>query len=78
MNETNWAYRGANSNVTDSDISALAKAKKRESELEKNGYRWIVINNRLKAFVECDENGEPTELGREQIRRQRELAGMAV
>ena len=78
MNETNWIRRGANSNVTDSDIAALAKAKKREAELVRNGFRWIVINKRLKVLVECDKDGKPTEFGQKQIRKQMELAGLIV
>ena len=54
----NWVHEEGN--VTDKDRLALERAKKMEHKLNKNGYRWIKINERLQTFVPCDENGKPT------------------
>ena len=54
----NWVHEEGN--VTDKDSLALERAKKMEHKLNKNGYRWIKINERLQTFVPCDENGKPT------------------
>ena len=63
--ENNWVY---NKNVVnDSDLRMLEKARKQEREKIKQGYRWILACKNLKVFVPCDENGEPTEKGKEMI-----------
>lgn len=62
MNDTNWAKRGAK-NVSDSDKKALAAAKKVERQRIKDGYKWYVINERLKVLVPCKKDGTPTEKG---------------
>ena len=62
---TNWVYdKGI---VTERDRAAAARAERQDARDIKRGYRWIRVNPRTKALVECDANGEPTELGRKQI-----------
>lgn len=61
----NWVHEKGN--VTDKDRLALERAKKMEHKLEKQGYRWIKINERLQTFVPCDENGKPTLEGERKI-----------
>lgn len=53
--------------VTEKDIKALEHAKKIEDRLEKHGYKWVKINERLKIFVPCDKNGNPTLEGQRRI-----------
>lgn len=53
--------------VTEKDIKALERAKKIEDSLEKHGYKWVKINERLKIFVPCDKNGNPTLEGQRRI-----------
>ena len=53
--------------VTEKDIKALERAKKIEDRLEKNGYKWVKINERLEIFVPCDNNGNPTLEGQRRI-----------
>lgn len=55
---TNWVHEEGV--VTEKDIKALERAKKIEARLEKHGYKWVKINERLKIFVPCDKNGNPT------------------
>ena len=63
--ENNWVY---NKNVVnDSDLRMLEKARKQEKEKSKQGYRWILACKNLKVFVPCDENGEPTDKGKQMI-----------
>ena len=63
--ENNWVY---NKNVVnDSDLRMLEKARKQEREKIKQGYRWILACKNLKVFVPCDENGEPTDKGKQMI-----------
>lgn len=62
---TNWVHeKGV---VTEKDLKALERAKRIEARLEKHGYRWIKINERLKIFVPCDKQGEPTLDGQRRI-----------
>ena len=62
----NWVHeRGS---VTENDILALERAKRIERKHAKLGYRWIKINERLQAFVPCDKDGNPTDVGKEKIR----------
>lgn len=53
--------------VTEKDIKALERAKKIEDRLEKHGYKWVKINERIKIFVPCDNNGNPTLEGQRRI-----------
>lgn len=63
--ENNWAYN--KSTVSESDLRLLEKARKQEKEKSKQGYRWILACKNLKVFVPCDENGEPTDKGKQMI-----------
>ena len=61
----NWVHeKGV---VTEKDIKALERAKRIEARLEKSGYKWVKINERLKIFVPCDKNGKPTLEGQRRI-----------
>ena len=62
---TNWVHEDGV--VTEKDIKALEHAKKIEARLEKHGYKWVKINERLKIFVPCDNNGNPTLEGQRRI-----------
>lgn len=62
---TNWVHEDGV--VTEKDIKALERAKKIEDRLEKHGYKWVKINERLKIFVPCDKNGNPTLDGQRRI-----------
>ena len=53
--------------VTEKAIKALERAKKIEARLEKHGYKWVKINDRLEIFVPCDKNGNPTLEGQRRI-----------
>ena len=53
--------------VTEKDIKALERPKKIEDRLEKHGYKWVKINERLEIFVPCDNNGNPTLEGQRRI-----------
>lgn len=62
---TNWLHdEGV---VTEKDIKALERAKKIEDRLEKHGYKWVKINDRIEIFVPCDNNGNPTLEGQRRI-----------
>lgn len=62
---TNWLHdEGV---VTEKDIKALERAKKIEARLEKHGYKWVKINDRIEIFVPCDNNGNPTLEGQRRI-----------
>ena len=62
---TNWVHEEGV--VTEKDIKALERAKKIEARLEKHGYKWVKINERLEIFVPCDKNGNPTLEGQRRI-----------
>ena len=62
---TNWVHDDGV--VTEKDINALERAKKIESRLEKHGYKWVKINERIEIFVPCDNNGNPTLEGQRRI-----------
>ena len=62
---TSWVHEEGV--VTEKDIKALERAKKIEDSLEKHGYKWVKINERLKIFVPCDKNGNPTLDGQRRI-----------
>ena len=62
---TSWVHE--NGVVTEKDIKALERAKKIEDSLEKHGYKWVKINERLKIFVPCDNNGNPTLEGQRRL-----------
>ena len=62
---TNWVHEEGV--VTEKDIKALERAKKIEARLEKHGYKWVKINERLEIFVPCDNNGNPTLDGQRRI-----------
>ena len=62
---TSWVHEEGV--VTEKDIKALERAKKIEDRLEKHGYKWVKINERLKIFVPCDKNGNPTLDGQRSI-----------
>ena len=62
---TNWVHEEGV--VTEKDIKALERAKKIEARLEKHGYKWVKINERLEIFVPCDNNGNPTLEGQRRI-----------
>lgn len=63
---TNWIFD--NKTVTEKDIHALEKVKKKEKKNQKAGYRWIRVANNSRLHVPCDKNGEPTEEGKRMIR----------
>ena len=62
---TNWVHEEGV--VTEKDIKALERAKKIEARLEKHGYKWVKINERIEIFVPCDNNGNPTLEGQRRI-----------
>lgn len=62
---TSWVHEDGV--VTEKDIKALEHAKKIETRLEKHGHKWVKINERLKIFVPCDNNGNPTLEGQRRI-----------
>ena len=62
---TSWVHEDGV--VTEKDIKALERAKKIEDRLEKHGYKWVKINERIKIFVPCDNNGNPTLEGQRRI-----------
>lgn len=70
----NWIYNNG-SNVTETDVRGLKHAKAVEKKQIKDGYRWVRINARTKVFVPF-RNGEPTEMGRKIIQKQKELLGI--
>jgi hypothetical protein len=76
MNETNWVSQSASPTVTESDRKGLEKAHRYEARLEKKGYRWYTINSRTKILVECDKDGNPTQRGKQQIKRAQENCGI--
>jgi len=53
--------------VRERDKNAAVRAEKLEAKKIKKGYRWVRIDARTKALVECDKNGQPTKLGLMQI-----------
>ena len=63
----NWSFEKAEAH--EREIRALERAKRQEEKLLKKGYCWIKINDRLKAFVPCDKNGNPTTEGMIKIKR---------
>ena len=74
-NIANWATELANKDKSAED-KALSKARKMEKDLAKMGWRWCKVNERLKIFVPCDKDGNPTPLGQEKIRKQKLLMGI--
>ena len=62
---TSWVHEDGV--VTEKDIKALERAKKMEARLEKHGYKWVKINERIEIFVPCDNNGNPTLEGQRRI-----------
>lgn len=62
---TSWVHEEGV--VTEKDIKALERAKKIEARLEKHGYKWVKINERIEIFVPCDNNGNPTLEGQRRI-----------
>ena len=62
---TSWVHEDGV--VTEKDIKALERAKKIEDSLEKHGYKWVKINERIEIFVPCDNNGNPTLEGQRRI-----------
>lgn len=68
---TNWVYEKGI--VTEKDRIALERAKKIENKEIKRGFRWFKINDRTKALVECDKDGNPTKQGQEIIDRYKSL-----
>ena len=62
---TSWVHEEGV--VTEKDIKALERAKKIEYSLEKHGYKWVKINERIEIFVPCDNNGNPTLEGQRRI-----------
>lgn len=73
MNETNWVSQSASPTVTESDRKGLEKAHRYEKVMLKNGYRWYTINSCTKILVECDKDGNPTKMGKQQIKRAQEI-----
>ena len=72
---SNWVSNN-NGTVTEADLKALARAKRIDARKEKNGHRWININDRIKVLVECDKNGKPTEKGMRTITLHKKLQGI--
>ena len=70
----NWAYEKGN--VTDKDRSVLEHAKRLEQKKAKNGCRWIKLNERVRVFVQCDKDGNPTKEGKRQIDIIKEMQGI--
>lgn len=70
----NWVFEKGE--AREKDIKALAKAKKYEERLKRQGYRWIKINERLKVFVPCDKDGNPTLEGQYKIHKLKENQGI--
>lgn len=68
---SNWVYDKGT--VTEKDRAALAKAKRIEAKDIRRGYRWIKINDRTKALIECDKDGNPTKRGQEHIDRLKKM-----
>lgn len=64
---TNWIFEKGT--VTEKDRAALEKAHKMEAKDIKHGYRWMKINDRTKALIECDDDGNPTQRGQQHIQR---------
>lgn len=56
----NWVYE--NKGVSDKDEKALEKAKQQERAKIKKGWKYFVINSRLKVLVP-HKHGKPTEEG---------------
>lgn len=71
---SNWVFEKGE--VREKDLKALAKAKKHEERLKRNGYRWIKLNPRLQVFVPCDKDGNPTLEGQYKIHRLKEYQGI--
>lgn len=63
----NWVYE--KNGVNERDKALLEKAKKIERRKLRQGYRWIRINQRMRALIECDKNGNPTPSGQAHIER---------
>ena len=49
--------------VSEKDIIALEQAINIDKKRMKQGWKFVRVNSRIKAFVPCDDKGEPTELG---------------
>ena len=60
----NWVYE--NKGVSDKDEKALEKAKQQEHARIKKGWKYFVINSRLKVLVP-HKHGKPTEEGQRMI-----------
>ena len=61
--------------VTESDRKGLEKAHCYEKAMLKNGYRWYTIKSHTKILVECDNGGNPTQRGKQQIKRAQDNCG---
>ena len=72
---TNWVNQKKIEDRSN-DHKALKKAKKIEQQLEKMGWRWYRLSERLEVFIPCDKDGNPTELGLKKIERQKILNGI--
>lgn len=62
--------------VTERDRKALHRAKEREQELTKSGYRWFKLGSVNRIFVECDAEGKPTEKGQASIDKYKQYLGI--
>ena len=56
-------------NLRSNAQSALEKAKKLEKKDMERGKRYVKVNGKMYVLVECDEEGNPTERGKEHIAR---------
>lgn len=63
--------------VTEADRRALKKAKDKEKEQLKQGWRYVQISKTSKVLVPC-KNGKPTKEGEEIIKRYQEYLGITI
>ena len=68
---TNWVYD--KNIVGERERIALERAKRLETKMADNGYRWYKVDSRTKIFIECDDKGKPTKRGQEMIDRYKSL-----
>ena len=69
---SNFTSAPINRTVTERDLKELEKAHRYEEKLKRKGFRWVVVNPRLKVFAECDRHGMPTAEGLARIERMKQ------
>ena len=55
------------------ESKVLAKAKAREKQLKKQGYRWYEVKPTYRVLIPCDESGEPTKEGLKKLQKHKEM-----